>query len=141
MMSYSGMPPVTNPYTSDNLSYTPTNAAPSFTPKVESSGPGVRNLAAVTKELLSKIKMCRGEVTVMEKCLDALSRIARDIGKGWKIGTFGSAATGFYTTFSDLDVTCYQTGSKGRLSARDSIAQVHPLIQAHPAFEVVEVIS
>lgn len=44
----------------------------------------------------------------MERCLQALSAVVEQLGSGWKVDSFGSAANGFATRGSDLDSTCYE---------------------------------
>lgn len=68
--------------------------------------------------------------------------MATDLGPTWKISSFGSAASGFYTRFSDLDVTCYQVlPDAERMSAREALVLLRPIIERHGAFQVTEVIA
>jgi len=105
----------------------------------ESSHPIIGDLATISTDLLTHLQMPKGEIVTMQTCLKELVAISQQLGQDWRISSFGSAASGFYTRFSDLDVTCYQLGEV-RMSARDSLAKLHPFV-AHGNFEVTEVIS
>jgi len=98
------------------------------------------DLVAVCDALLTHLQMPKAEITTMQTCLKELVTISQHLGQQWRISSFGSAASGFYTRFSDLDVTCYQLGDD-RLNARDSLTKLHPHVHEHANFEVTEVIA
>lgn len=104
-------------------------------------------ISAVCQELLDQLQMDKSEILNMQTCLKELVRMSTELGPNWNISSFGSAASGFYTRFSDLDVTCYQTAPEvlaaggEMMSARDSLAYLRPIIERHEAFQVTEVIS
>eukprot|EP00931_Biecheleriopsis_adriatica_P046562 TRINITY_DN26758_c0_g2_i1.p1 TRINITY_DN26758_c0_g2~~TRINITY_DN26758_c0_g2_i1.p1 ORF type:complete len:700 (+),score=143.17 TRINITY_DN26758_c0_g2_i1:280-2100(+) len=44
----------------------------------------------------------------IERCLEALRAVIAQLGDRWRVSPFGSAANGFLTKGSDLDVTCHE---------------------------------
>lgn len=47
------------------------------------------------------------EVKVHLECVNQLKEMVKELGPGWQISPFGSAANGFLMRGGDLDVTCY----------------------------------
>jgi len=99
------------------------------------------DLTDVSWELLYHLQTTKAEIALMQACLGELQGISRELGQSWKMGSFGSAASGFHTRFSDLDVTCYQTVKEEVLPSREAMAKLHPLVTKHGGFAVTEVIS
>jgi len=98
---------------------------------------------AVIEQLLSRVRTSHQDNAVMQFCLKTLDKIMKDLDARWRVRPFGSAANGFCTRFSDLDVTCFQDPNDGLpcATATETISLLHPLLQEHSSFEVLEVIT
>lgn len=74
-------------------------------------------------------------------CIQHLQELARQVGPGWEVKAFGSAANGFLSRGADLDVTCY----KGDIQDQDSEMALQelrfrfgPLLGQQPQFQVIQ---
>jgi DNA polymerase sigma len=99
------------------------------------------NILGVTEQLLKEVETTKKDISIMQACLKELDALVKKLGPNWNVRPFGSAANGFCTRFSDLDVTCYQSPPKKELSANECIALLHPFLKEHGSFEVHEIIS
>eukprot|EP00930_Biecheleria_cincta_P046400 TRINITY_DN3199_c0_g2_i1.p1 TRINITY_DN3199_c0_g2~~TRINITY_DN3199_c0_g2_i1.p1 ORF type:complete len:527 (+),score=86.92 TRINITY_DN3199_c0_g2_i1:39-1583(+) len=85
----------------------------------------------------------------MNRCMAELQEAVKTLGSEWCVSSFGSAANGFVTKASDLDVTCYEEPQDDR-SQDDRKCQelkqsagilgerLAPLLRKHPQFTVGE---
>lgn len=81
------------------------------------------------------------EQHVHSACIHHLQQLARQVGPGWEVKAFGSAANGFLSRGADLDVTCY----KGDIQDQDSQMALQelrfrfgPLLGQQPQFQVIQ---
>lgn len=74
-------------------------------------------------------------------CIQQLQELVHQVGRGWEVKAFGSAANGFLSRGADLDVTCY----KGDIQDQDSQMALQelrfrfgPLLGQQPEFQVIQ---
>lgn len=92
----------------------------------------------------------------MERCIQSLEAIMKQLGPRWRLSPFGSAANGFITKGSDLDATCYEVpdvndgeeenaeedGSPKAASQPADILgeRLVPLLQKHLSFSITQAV-
>eukprot|EP00933_Yihiella_yeosuensis_P070956 TRINITY_DN79129_c0_g1_i1.p1 TRINITY_DN79129_c0_g1~~TRINITY_DN79129_c0_g1_i1.p1 ORF type:complete len:434 (-),score=66.53 TRINITY_DN79129_c0_g1_i1:179-1480(-) len=93
--------------------------------------------------LLEASKPIPDELKVLEECVDLLQNMVARLGPEWEVRPFGSAANGFATRGSDLDVTCYKASfteqeQDSQLAIQEMKEKLLPLLRKAERFEVVE---
>jgi len=101
----------------------------------------MQNLDFVLHDLLNQSEPSEEERKVIQACLETLEALVLGLGDTWQIHAFGSAANGFSSTQSDLDVTCFQQG----VGLQDSMSAIQelktklaPLIRQEPRLQIIE---
>eukprot|EP00927_Polykrikos_kofoidii_P014222 TRINITY_DN16221_c0_g1_i1.p1 TRINITY_DN16221_c0_g1~~TRINITY_DN16221_c0_g1_i1.p1 ORF type:complete len:528 (-),score=60.00 TRINITY_DN16221_c0_g1_i1:343-1881(-) len=72
------------------------------------------------------------------RCLSTLTSMVRSLGTTWCVQIFGSAANGFGTHGSDLDVTCLQVHSAAEEDGTMLRWRLLPVIRQSGAFVILE---
>ncbi|CAE8674625.1 unnamed protein product [Polarella glacialis] len=81
------------------------------------------------------------ELQKLTACVQGLQAIVEKLGPGWQAKPFGSAANGFATRGSDLDVTCFHTEvdeQDAQLAIQELKLKLLPLLREEPRFEIIE---
>jgi hypothetical protein len=78
-----------------------------------------------------------------DRCFQELQAVVVELGPRWRLEVFGSVASGFRTSASDMDATCVQAPSedgKEEGPVAQSILQerLSPLLRQHGQFQVIE---
>jgi DNA polymerase sigma len=92
----------------------------------------------------------------MERCIQSLEAIMKQLGPRWRLSPFGSAANGFITKGSDLDATCYEVldvndgeeqnadedrSPKAASQPADILGErLVPLLQQHLSFSITQAV-
>jgi hypothetical protein len=91
---------------------------------------------------LAELRPSEEDLARVQRAISSLSAMLGELGPGWRVSPFGSAANGFSTRNSDLDVTCHR--DEGALDEEENAAdrllagKVLPLLRACPKFSIVE---
>jgi len=104
----------------------------------------------------AKLERCRADIEArvnqclptkmskrrLERCLKELRFVLKQLGGNWALHQFGSAASGFNTVTSDLDVTCCLRSDLSpdlKAEAASVLSQrLAPIFRQHSAFEITE---
>mmetsp|Transcript_55844 Transcript_55844/g.141423 ORF Transcript_55844/g.141423 Transcript_55844/m.141423 type:complete len:665 (+) Transcript_55844:108-2102(+) len=104
-------------------------------------------LARLESELQARLAECalsEEEKACIDRCTSELQSNIEQLGSGWSLKLFGSAANGFGTRNSDIDATCVEEdssadGAQDAQSAADFLKErVCPVFMEHPQFSIVE---
>eukprot|EP00929_Paragymnodinium_shiwhaense_P039285 TRINITY_DN20661_c0_g1_i1.p1 TRINITY_DN20661_c0_g1~~TRINITY_DN20661_c0_g1_i1.p1 ORF type:complete len:617 (+),score=140.47 TRINITY_DN20661_c0_g1_i1:87-1937(+) len=120
------------------------HCAPASVAVSEPTTVGLRWLEEDVMERIRQSEPTAQSQACMERCMRDLHGLAGRLGPNWQVKAFGSAANGFVTRASDLDVTCCQAGAKlGDDSQRQAAATlgdwILPTLQAlYPSFRLQE---
>ncbi|CAJ1354999.1 unnamed protein product [Effrenium voratum] len=93
------------------------------------------------QEVLNSSEPSEAERKIIHACIQKLKGILANLGNVWHIRAFGSAANGFATKGSDLDVTCVHDGvstQNSELAIQELRTRLAPLIREEPSLEVIE---
>jgi len=92
------------------------------------------------RALLAERRPSGADTAMREACLQELQAVVRKAGPGWSLELFGSLASNFGTSSSDVDVTCVQPDQpwQAHAAARFLKESIVPLIQEHPRLTVSE---
>eukprot|EP00930_Biecheleria_cincta_P085174 TRINITY_DN74585_c0_g1_i1.p1 TRINITY_DN74585_c0_g1~~TRINITY_DN74585_c0_g1_i1.p1 ORF type:complete len:558 (-),score=107.39 TRINITY_DN74585_c0_g1_i1:267-1859(-) len=79
----------------------------------------------------------------VQRCVVALEDVVSALGSKWCVAPFGSAANGFGTKASDLDITCYEELDDCEPQWEQAAAGVlgerlAPLLRKHPEFTITQ---
>lgn len=83
----------------------------------QGSSSGKKWLLALEAELQARLaeqRPAEEDTARVERCLQALSAVVEQLGNGWQVSPFGSAANGFATRGSDLDTTCHEVSAESQ---------------------------
>ncbi|CAK9110943.1 UTP:RNA uridylyltransferase 1, partial [Durusdinium trenchii] len=81
------------------------------------------------------------EQAVHADCIQQLENLVSQVGPGWEVKAFGSAANGFLSRGADLDVTCFKPDipdQDSQMSVQELKFQFLPLLNKQQAFEVIQ---
>jgi hypothetical protein len=92
---------------------------------------------------LAKVAPTVASAARAQRCLFELKRMISQLGTDWDVQPFGSFANGFSTVYSDLDVTCCQSGlvpgaDAQRLASISLGDFMLPQLRAHRSFTIVQ---
>lgn len=130
-------------YSPYNMSNQGTQIKHNIPDAMASQGPDSDELEYTAKILLSKLSMTTKRIMLVKTCLTTLQASLQQLGPDWRVAPFGSACSGFCTSYSDLDATCYRPDSNTTDNAwatEELRVKLLPLLVQHPRFEVIETI-
>eukprot|EP00747_Dinoflagellata_sp_TGD_P047287 gnl/TRDRNA2_/TRDRNA2_144919_c0_seq1.p1 gnl/TRDRNA2_/TRDRNA2_144919_c0~~gnl/TRDRNA2_/TRDRNA2_144919_c0_seq1.p1 ORF type:complete len:625 (+),score=101.50 gnl/TRDRNA2_/TRDRNA2_144919_c0_seq1:37-1911(+) len=96
------------------------------------------------RDLRAKLQECEPTAeddALQAACIKSLEEMVKTLGEEWRVKAFGSAANGFGTRGSDLDISCFQEGIDTEDTAYTSSVlreKLRPLLYQHNRFEIVE---
>ena len=103
--------------------------------------PGMPDITTALQASVNFMEPLSEEQAVHGECIQQLENLVRQVGPGWEVKAFGSAANGFLSRGADLDVTCYKSDIQdqdSQLSLQELKFRFLPLLRQQPTFEVIQ---
>jgi DNA polymerase sigma len=103
----------------------------------------MKMLGTSMEERLKECAVSEDNAACTDRCFQALQAVVEELGPRWRLEVFGSVASGFRTSASDMDATCVQAAAEDdeeESPVAPTILQerLSPLLRQHEKFQVIE---
>lgn len=120
------------------------NAAAEMQKQTELHRQRIQRLEKDIQVRLSECALSEEDTACIERCIKELEATVQELGSGWCMKVFGSLASAFCTSGSDVDATCLQVNpspdeeTEAHNKAALLIERLGPLLLQHGKVQIIE---